>query len=236
MKRRGFTLIELLVVIAIISLLISILLPALSQARQSGRATSCMSNMRVMAQALHMYADANEGRFPTVGLAHGGSGIDEERAWINTMVKEYGDERVVHCPWDDSPHWHTPVPGTSNHYRRMSYASNYYMTGQIPGTQDLLVMTRIKSPARTIYWVELTEQAEFAGADHIHPESWLSDPCRLASEEMEIERHLNRANYALIDGHAEPFKFEQTYDIDIGASSFPDIAWVHNRYDPRVGW
>jgi len=152
------------------------------------------------------------------------------------MVKEYGDQRVVRCPSDASSHWTRPVPGTSNRYRRMSYASNYYMTGRLPGTEDLLVMTRIRRPARTIYWVELEEEGEFAGADHVHPESWLADPRRLASEEMEIGRHLNRANYALIDGHVEPFRFEQTYWIDVAASSFPDITWIHNRYDPRIGW
>ncbi len=236
MRRRGFTLIELLVVIAIIALLVGILLPALSRSRQLGRATSCLSNMRVMAQATHMYADSNDGRFPTVGLAHGGSGADEQKAWINTMLSEYGDLRVTRCPSDESPHWTTPVPGTTDQYRRLSYASNFYMTGSLPETEDYLVLTRIRSAATTIYWVELAEKGEFAGADHIHPETWFSNPLPLASEELELTRHLGRANYALVDGHAEPFKFEQTYSIDFAASSFPNIAWVHNRYDPKIGW
>ncbi len=60
----GFTLIELLVVIGIISILLSILLPALSGARKSGRAIKCEANLRTMGQAMQMYANAYEDVVP----------------------------------------------------------------------------------------------------------------------------------------------------------------------------
>src|SRR5436305_13476776 len=60
----GFTLVELLVVIGIIALLISILLPSLSKARESSKRIACMSNLRQLGQAMVMYTTANKGNFP----------------------------------------------------------------------------------------------------------------------------------------------------------------------------
>ncbi len=64
--RRGFTLIELLVVISIIGVLVGLLLPAINSAREAGRRTQCLNNMRQLALALNAFA-GRKNVFPAAG-------------------------------------------------------------------------------------------------------------------------------------------------------------------------
>lgn len=94
--RRGFTLIELLVVIAIIALLVALLLPAVQQAREAARRSSCANNLKQIGLAMHNYHDTHR-VFPpgtilcTSGCVGGDPGEDEGWGW-SAMMLPYLDQ------------------------------------------------------------------------------------------------------------------------------------------------
>lgn len=84
--RGGFTLVELLVVIGIIAILISILLPSLSKARESANRTQCLSGLKSMGQMLHIYAAEYKGRVPV--------GYQLNQKWNGYMVWQNGSYQI----------------------------------------------------------------------------------------------------------------------------------------------
>ena len=111
--RRAFTLIELLVVISLIALLVSLLLPALGKARESGRATVCLSNLHQFAIAMSGYISDNKGYYPgDHRQASGSSWI----TWAPRLRKYLGDSTdTFYCPSALKEYRWTPIYGYNNY-------------------------------------------------------------------------------------------------------------------------
>ncbi len=96
-SRKGFTLIELLVVISIIALLVSILMPALSQAKQQARAAVCMSNLKQWGQIWYLYTTDNDGKFPKL-QSPGNLTPPWRGAWREILLPYYEESEIFVCP------------------------------------------------------------------------------------------------------------------------------------------
>jgi len=108
---RAFTLVELLVVIGIIALLISMLLPSLTKARQSANLLDCQMRLRQMGAALQIYSASNKGYLPW-------GAINRSVAWMdhNPQIQE----DVWWWPWTLSESMGQPVLDPTGHATRVS--------------------------------------------------------------------------------------------------------------------
>ncbi len=96
----GFTLIELLVVIAIIAILIALLLPAVQQAREAARRSSCKNNLKQISLALHNYQSTHN-VFPIGVLGTSGSTSQNQKltTW-QTMLLPYVEQTSIYTQYD----------------------------------------------------------------------------------------------------------------------------------------
>jgi prepilin-type N-terminal cleavage/methylation domain-containing protein/prepilin-type processing-associated H-X9-DG protein len=161
-RRRsgGFTLVELLVVIGIIALLISILLPALSKAREQANKIKCSSNLRQLGQAMVMYTTANRGFLP-INARNGGAERAEDFLWWEidrfanvdqSALSQYlggitqKNLAVFRCPSDDFQlrvKQNTATQGPYTYSYSMNWLVGTYLTTPVAAGSNAMTATTL---------------------------------------------------------------------------------------------
>ncbi len=203
--QQAFTLIELLVVIAVIAILAGMLLPALARARQSARATECLSQMRQLGLAVGLYADDNNDTFPRSQHSAFASG---DLPWERSLAPFLGSSTtlwtnllrgVYHCPSDRRTE---PWSYGLNVYYELGPDDDY--CGK---PQTWRRLTQVPHPSGTILYAE-----SLSSADHLMPNYWQTPADAV---DVAQTRHGTGANYIFADGHAAAMQFPATYAPDL---------------------
>lgn len=143
-RSRAFTLIELLVVVAIIALLAALLLPVLGRAKESARATTCLSNLHQVGVALQIYVSENNNKLPVMRDVVPDSAVVATNAFPTidkVLAPQLGNRNVLRCPSDlahifeitgSSYSWNNLLNGQdADHLKMFTYQFNAYQVNLV---------------------------------------------------------------------------------------------------------
>mgnify|MGYP000870051886 FL=1 len=199
MRQRLFTLIELLVVIAIITILASMLLPALSKARDRARATNCLSNQKQCYLGQRMYMNDNDEQL----YARETQSNDTQPTWSGMLVREKDiaastDRKALFCP--NSYQLPGFLPGNSYH----SYAAVLVGGGNSVLNFKAKKFTSVK-PSELF----LGGDGASVSATASRPDYRMSSGNYVSGRSVPIYWHNKRVNMWMFDGHTASFLFHQ---------------------------
>jgi len=135
-QRQGFTLVELLVVIGIIAILISTLLPVLSQARKAAEKTKCLAALHQLGDAYKMYAGENKGYWPVVVHFWAEAGSERDKRYHDFIAKYVMGTQRVSNGGTTYTETNMNFNGTCNNTTLNTGGSTYATHGEFGTTQD----------------------------------------------------------------------------------------------------
>ncbi|HZP83270.1 MAG TPA: DUF1559 domain-containing protein [Chthonomonadaceae bacterium] len=223
-RSKAFTLIELLVVIAIIAILAAILFPVFAQAREKARAISCLSNLKQLGTAVHMYVQDYDENLPFDGTIYawmilpyvrGGSG------GTNPYVDPFGasstpaNDALFTCPDRPSATLGSKIPW-GHPYENVPYSFNNALASYGPswgygGPAQAVALAAAQQPADLGMLFETTWRGKGGFSDSfIGQGSWTPiSPDAFYESTYPFAGHNVGGNVVHLDGHAKYYKLDK---------------------------
>jgi len=228
--KRAFTLIELLVVIAVISILASLLMPAVIRAMKTADSTSCKSNLKQIHAAMMNYANGHGSYIPPLNTASPSLDWKPPKMWWKILLPYLQEKLVLRCPAKKS----TAIGYSMNHRVFCAPRSNQSHLNLWVGPQ---LLTTAKAPSATVIFLDVGWVTNI----HAPIEEWNEDTrnpgcCRMpidmihgahdgkkeyvwweTSPTRPFPRHPGyQTNSAFFDGHIEGLATQEIVDDDYG--------------------
>ena len=236
-----------LVVIAIIAILAAMLLPALSAARASAKASACLNNLKTIGLTHAMYVDQNDG-----WIVYGGTVNDTDASALWFMVlggrnpggtfsggygvaltQDNGNTSTTFvCPAEGTPYLGRSLGSdTSKGFRYTHYGFNQYLSGFKTGTPRNIAS--VDCPEVALLSADTNHRAGW-GLSNIYTMSYRhgADETR-ASGSNDAPNDSGRANAVYIDGHAEGKRCKEYKAVDASLAPSAPSATTRALY---AGW
>jgi prepilin-type processing-associated H-X9-DG protein len=202
----GFTLVELLTVIGIMTILISLLMPTITKVREKARSTVCLSQLRQINLASLTYCQDNCGYLPR--SSHSAMALKQMPWGCALYCYLCGNSYQGPGPeWNRLFNGLYRCPTDPRRGKQWSYGKNLYfeLCSAETGGPTWTRIDRVENPSRVIVYAELKTNS---AVDHIMANAWAEG----AIPEVDMTRHGSKSNFAFLDGRADNFAFQDTYD------------------------
>lgn len=221
---KGFTLVELLVVIAIIGILASMLLPALSKAKNKAQSAACINQLKQLGVYLQFYVDDNKDFYMHY---YDGPKASSGTIWMR-CVAEY-DQKLNNAAsamtidannWGKQMHCFICPTATMNpdtEIYKVGSNNAWYTAYAMNASNTFIRHSTIKSPSKKIMLVDSAHYAAYP--------PWASAPYTSSSYWPHF-RHDNSANALYCDGHADSIRQGFVVDTPPTSNGLSSLDWA----------
>ena len=212
-RKTGVSLMELLVVVALVALLMSLILPAINQARARSQALGCLNNLRQWGQATLQFALEHNDLLPKDGAPNGTS---VREGWYVDLPMTMGLAPYMEQPWRTNAGaapprsvWICPAnPRRSNGHNLFHYCLNQNVNRTGRGRQ--IPLTAIAKPDVAVWMFDNGKLAAVAQQNNVH-----------------TNLHDRGAQFVFLDGHVDRLNAREYWDFTAnrGLTNHPALDW-----------